>query len=42
MNIKYVIITFSLEGTDLIACLARLWNSPAGIKGRGMKGEKKE
>jgi hypothetical protein len=37
-----VFITFYLEGTNLITCLARLWNSPAGIKGRGMKAKKKE
>jgi hypothetical protein len=37
-----VFITFYLEGTDLITCLARFWNSPVSIKVWGMKGKKKE
>ena len=37
-----VFATFYLEGTDLITCLARFWNSPVSTKERGMKGKKKE
>jgi hypothetical protein len=38
----FVFITFYLEGTDFITCLAGFWNSPVSEKGRGMKGKKKE
>jgi hypothetical protein len=37
-----VFITFYLEGTNFITCLARFCNSPVSTKVRGVKGKKKE